>query len=215
VYRGRDILWWLDRMGVFDEALEQLHDPDLSREQPSLQLVGHPRRLTLDLASLAAQGVRVVGRLLDVEAGTARFDDDLVVTTAAADAKLAGLLARIDDFIARSRLDAPPPPPFEPHCLRFARADTRLPLANAGVTSVVWATGFTRAYPWLQVPVLDAGGEIRHHGGVTPEPGLYVLGLHFLRRRKSAFIDGVGDDARVLAAHIAAYVGEARGAAVA
>ena len=210
VYRGRDILWWLDRMGLFDETLEQVKDPVISRQQPSLQLVGHPARTTLDLASLRALGVRVVGRLLDLRNGTMRFDDDLVSTTAAADVKLAALLERVDTFISREEMDAPPAPPFEPHCLRYAGAETSLPLARSGIASVVWATGFTRAYPWLQVAVVSQAGEIRHQGGITPEPGLYVLGLHFLRRRKSAFIDGVGDDARVLAVHIAAYVGGAR-----
>jgi putative flavoprotein involved in K+ transport len=210
VYRGRDILWWLDRMGLFDETLDQVKDPVISREQPSLQLVGHPNRTTLDLAGLAALGVRAVGRLLDVRDGTARFDDDLVATTAAADVKLAALLVRIDTFISRERMDAPPAPPFEAQCLRYAGAATSLSLAGHGIASVVWATGFTRAYPWLQVPVVSEAGEIRHQGGITPEPGLYVLGLHFLRRRKSAFIDGVGDDARVLAGHVAAYVRGAR-----
>jgi putative flavoprotein involved in K+ transport len=204
-YRGKDILWWLDRMGLFDETIEQVYDPEISREQPSLQLVGDPRRITLDLAGLAAAGVRVVGRFLGVHNGIARFEDDLVATTAAADIKLASLLARIDRFIARQGMAAPPAPPFEPYCLGFDGAETRLSL-HGNVTTLVWATGFTRAYPWLHVPVLTASGEIRRQGGITPEPGLYVIGLHFLRRRKSAFIDGVGDDAGALVAHLAGFL---------
>ena len=82
----------------------------------------------------------------------------------------------------------------------------KLDLRAAGVTTILWATGFRRSYPWLQLPVVSDQGEIRHQGGVTPEPGLYVLGLHFLRRRKSAFIDGVGDDARALAAHLEGFI---------
>ena len=205
-YRGRDVLWWLDRMGLFDETVEQVYDPSISREQPSLQLVGDSRRVTLDLASLADRGVRVVGRLLDVRDGEAWFADDLVATTAAADIKLASLLKRIDGFIVRQGHTALPAPPFQPHCLRFDGADTQLSLQDAGIKTVVWATGFTRAYPWLRLPVLTERGELRHRGGVTAEPGLYVIGLHFLRRRKSAFIDGVGDDAAALASHISAYV---------
>lgn len=203
-YRGRDVLWWLDRMGLFDETVDQVYDPAISREQPSLQLVGDPRRATLDLAGLAESGVRVVGRLLDVNAGVARFADDLVATTAGADIKLATLLRRIDTFIASRGHEADPAPAFQPYCLRFANADTELRLDEAGVTSVVWATGFTRSYPWLRLPVLNDSGEIIHHGGVTAVRGLYVIGLHFLRRRKSAFIDGVGDDAAALADHMAA-----------
>lgn len=205
-YRGRDILWWLDRMGLFGETVDQVYDVEVSREQPSLQLVGHPDHLTLDLLGLRARGVRVVGRLLDARDGVARFDDDLVATTAAADFKLAALLNRIDRFIAREGVDATPAAPFEPHCLRFTGAETSLPLEDAGIRSVIWATGFRRRYPWLQVPVLDGCGEIRHSGGVTSEPGLYALGLHFMRRRNSAFIDGVGNDARALAEHLTGYL---------
>jgi putative flavoprotein involved in K+ transport len=79
-------------------------------------------------------------------------------------------------------------------------------LRDAGIRTVVWATGFRRLYPWLKVPVLDASGEIRHQGGVTPSPGLYVIGLYFLRRRKSSFIDGVGRDALELTAHLTALL---------
>ena len=205
-YRGQDVLWWLDRMGLFDETLDQVYDPSISRDQPSLQLVGDPRRITLDLNGLADEGVRVVGRLLDVQDGEAWFDDDLVATTAAADIKLASLLRRIDGFIARHGHDAPPAPSFEPHCLRFDGADTRLSFAQRGINTVVWATGFRRAYPWLRLPVLTGDGEIRHRGGITAEPGLYVIGLHFLRRRKSAFIDGAGDDAAALARHLCTFL---------
>jgi putative flavoprotein involved in K+ transport len=208
VYRGHDVLWWLDQMGLFDETLDRMFDPTISREQPSLQLVGHPRRVTLDLNGLADQGVRVVGRLLDVKNGEAWFNDDLVATTAAADIKLASLLRRIDAFIAREGITVEPAPEFRPHCLRFADAETRLDLAAQDIKTVIWATGFRRAYPWLRLPVLTGRGEIGHQGGVTTEPGLYVLGLHFLRRRKSAFIDGVGDDARALATHLAGYLAE-------
>jgi putative flavoprotein involved in K+ transport len=196
-------------MGLFEETLDRMYDATISKEQPSLQLVGDPRRLTLDLNGLADRGVRVVGRLLDVWNGEAWFADDLVATTAAADIKLASLLRRIDAFIVRDGRTVEPAPEFRPHCLRFANAETHLPLAADGIRTVIWATGFTRAYPWLRLPVLTARGEIHHQGGVTAEPGLYALGLHFLRRRKSAFIDGVGDDARALTTHLAGYLAEA------
>jgi len=205
-YRGRDILWWLDRMGVFDETTEQVYDIEISREQPSLQLIGHPDHQSIDLAGLRRAGVNIVGRLLDVAGGAARFDDNLVATTAAADFKLASLLARIDAFIRQERMSCEPAPPFAPHCLEFVEADTSLDLARAGIRTVLWATGFKRRYPWLQLPVLDGRGEISHAGGVTPVPGVYVIGLHFLRRRKSAFLDGVGDDAVALADQVAAHL---------
>jgi putative flavoprotein involved in K+ transport len=205
-YRGRDILWWLDRMGVFDESVGQVYDVDISREQPSLQLVGSPEHRTLDLQGLRAAGVRVVGRLLDIGRAVARFDDNLVATTAAADIKLASLLRRIDSFIGSCGITAPAAAPFTPQCLTFVGAETELDLRQAGIGTVLWATGFRRHYPWLRVPILDRHGEICHDGGITPEPGLYAIGLHFLRRRNSSFIDGVGTDALALADHLTQFL---------
>jgi putative flavoprotein involved in K+ transport len=202
-YRGRDILWWLDAMGVFDETSRAVRDLDAARRQPSLQLVGRPDRATLDLRVLQARGVRLAGRLAAVDGSRARFADDLVASTAAADARLARVLQRVDAFVEQSGHAADPAEPFEPFLWPRPAPET-IDLQAEGIRSVVWATGFTRRYPWLQVPVLDAGGEIRHDGGVTAAPGLYVIGLYFMRRRKSSFIDGVGEDARELAGLLAA-----------
>lgn len=203
-YRGRDILWWLDAMGVFDATTEEVFDAKTSRSQPSLQLIGRAGR-SLDVAILQQRGVRVVGRLVAAEQERMSFSDDLVATTSASDVKLAQLLGRIDAFIVSSAGDSGAPhEPFEPTwpsvlCTR----KTTIDLCAAGIETVVWATGFIRQYPWLRVPVLDEHGEIRHHGGITPAPGLFVLGMHFQRSRKSAFIDGVGADAAFLADRIA------------
>ena len=207
VYRGRDIFWWLDAMGVFDETEDGVFDLALARSQPSLQLVGRPDRATLDLPVLERRGVRLAGRLAAIEGARVRFADDLVAHTAAADARLARLVQRIDNFAARGVLDGEvgPREPFTPF-LWPAPAPTTLELRQAGIRSVVWATGYARSYPWLRVPVLDERGEIRHAGGVTAAAGLYVLGLYFLRRRKSSFIDGVGLDAMELAAHLAGHL---------
>jgi putative flavoprotein involved in K+ transport len=207
VYRGRDILWWLDAMGVFDESAVDVFDLAISRNQPSLQLVGRPDRATLDLPVLQRRGIRLAGRASGAAEGRVFFADDLVVQTVAADARLARLVQRIDIFAARTGLEneVEPPEPFRPF-LWPEPAPAAIDLRKEGIRSVVWATGFRRLYPWLKVPVLDARGEIRHDGGVTPAPGLYVIGLYFLRRRKSSFIDGVGGDARDLAVHLAAHL---------
>jgi putative flavoprotein involved in K+ transport len=205
VYRGRDILWWLDAMGLFDETGDEVFDLELSRRQPSLQLVGRPDRATLDLPVLERRGVRLVGRAVGADGASLSFDDDLVAHTAGADARLARLLMRIDAFAASAGLESQvgPPEPFQPFVWP-APAPTTIDLRAEGIRTVVWATGFRRHYPWLRVEALDERGELRHAGGITPVPGLYALGLGFQRRRKSAFIDGVGDDARELADHIAA-----------
>jgi putative flavoprotein involved in K+ transport len=204
-YRGRDILWWLDAMGLFDETGDDVYEIEVSRRQPSLQLVGRPDRATLDLPLLEGRGVRLVGRAIGVNRALVSFADDLVAHTAAADVKLAQLLARIDAFVASAGLESEvgPAEPFQPF-LWPAPAPEAIDLRSEGIRTVVWATGFRRQYPWLKVKVLDERGELRHTGGVTPAPGLYALGLSFQRRRKSTFIDGVGDDARELADHIAA-----------
>jgi putative flavoprotein involved in K+ transport len=207
VYRERDILWWFDAMGIFDEPIEDVFDPAVSLSQPSLQLVGRPDRATLDLPALRERGVRLVGRATGANGRRLFFADDLVAYTAAADARLARLIQRIDIFAARTGLDAEvgAPEPFLPF-LWPDPGPVEIDLRAEGIRTVVWATGFRRLYPWLQVPVLDARGEIRHEGGVTPFPGLYVIGLYFLRRRKSSFIDGVGRDAMELATHLAGHL---------
>jgi putative flavoprotein involved in K+ transport len=210
-YRGKDILWWFDRMGLFDETAEDVYDIAASRRQPSLQLIGTPEHASLDLPVLQERGVRLVGRAIGVEGSRVRLADDLVAHTVAADAKLAGLLARIDEFVVARGLmgEVGPPEPFVPFFWPHP-APAEIDLVAEGIATVIWATGFRREYPWLKVSVLDERGEIRHRGGITESPGLYVLGLQFLRRRKSNFIDGVGVDARELAEHLSGYLDRRR-----
>ncbi|MGE3507354.1 MAG: NAD(P)-binding domain-containing protein [Vicinamibacterales bacterium] len=216
-YRDRDIMWWFDRAGLMNEGIDDVHNLTISREQPSLQLVGRPDHSSLDLAMLQERGVLITGRLLSADRWTVSFDDDLIATTVASDAKLAMLLARLDGFARHAGLDGEvgPPEPFVPIWPQIAEPPASLDLRAAGIRTVIWAVGYRRRYPWLRVPVLDARGEVRHEGGVTPYPGLYVLGLRFLRRRNSTFIDGVGRDAVALAAHLGRYLGTAAAAAVA
>ena len=209
-YRGRDIMWWLDRAGILDETEESVYDVDTSRQAPSFQLVGRADHATLDLERLRRAGVLVVGRLAGIDGRRLRFDDNLVKTTAAADAKLASLLSRLDRVADSQGLGdlVGEPEPFEPLWPAFVEAPTDLDLRAAGINSVVWATGYRRTYAWLKLPLLDARGELVHHGGVTPCAGVYAIGLPFQRTRKSTFIDGVGADACVLAGHVAERLGQ-------
>jgi putative flavoprotein involved in K+ transport len=202
-YRGKDIMWWLDAMGVFDETTDDVYDVDISRRQPSMQLVGRPDHSSLDLPILQSEGVRLTGKLTQIDRHQVSFADDLVAHTAAADARLARLLGRVDDFIQTTGTPAGPAQPFEPFIWPNPAPES-LDLRAEQIRTVLWATGFRRAYPWLHVPVIGRDGEIRHERGVTAAGGLYVLGMHFQRRRKSGFIDGVGSDAAELADHIAA-----------
>lgn len=201
-YRGRDILAWLEEMGVFDERFDEVVDLASSRGQPSLQLVGTPERRTLDLGVAQEMGIRLVGRTDDVEGPVFRFADNLIEDVVAADLKLTRLLMRVDEHITEAGLERVHAPESPLDLVDVPDAPRSLDLDAEGIRTVLWATGFRRSYPWLQVPVLDQRGEIRHEGGVTPRPGLYVMGLRFLRRRSSSFIDGQAKDATELADHL-------------
>lgn len=210
IYRGHDILWWFDQLGLLRQDVGTVHDVSTSRNQPSLQLVGRPDHATLDLQALAAAGVRLVGHVLRTNGRHVKLDDDLAATAAAADYKLASIRRRIDEFITATGTTALAPEPFVPTWPLGVNPQTELDLEHDNIRTVIWATGYRRAYPWLHVPVLDARGDIRHDGGITAQPGLYVLGLNFLRRRNSSFIDGVGDDARYVANHLTSRLAAAR-----
>jgi putative flavoprotein involved in K+ transport len=207
LYRGRDIQWWLDALGVLDERIDAVDDVVRARRVPSPQLVGAPERATLDLNALTARGVEIVGRFAGIADGKAQFSGSLRNHCALADLKLGRLLDRIDGWIARHGLG-----PEVDAAERFA--PTRAPqmarllvdLEAERVGSVLWATGFRPDYRWLRVPVLDRKGHLRHDGGIVAAPGLYALGLNFMRRRKSSFIHGAEDDVRELGAHLVAYL---------
>lgn len=211
-YRGRDIVGWLDRLGILDRTLADMPNPRQARHEPSLQLVGRDGSgadaqglaATLDLAALAAEGVRLAGHLRSADGRRVGFAGDLLQVVADADDRLARLLDRIDHHVASHGLDERYP--AEPRPARLALAGpgpAELDLEAAGITSVLWATGYRRVYPWLHAPVLDAAGEIRQVRGRTPRAGLYVLGMQFMIRRRSSFLDGVGRDAAEIADEIA------------
>jgi len=205
-YRGRDIQRWMDATGLLDQRWDEVDDLVRARRVPSPQLVGTPARRTLDLNALTDVGVRLVGKFAGVRDGRVVFSGGLRNVCAMADLKQGRLLETIDRFAAtQGSGDLDPPERFAP---------TRVPesprlgldLGTGEIRTIVWATGYRPDYRWLHVPVLDHKGRIRHDGGVASAPGLYVLGLTFLRRRKSSFIHGAGDDARDLANHLAGYL---------
>ncbi|MBB3192431.1 NAD(P)-binding domain-containing protein [Halomonas cerina] len=206
-YRGRDIQWWMEVAGLLDQRLDEVEDLERARRLPSPQLVGSPEPRTLSLGTLAEQGVRLVGRLAGLRDGHLQFSGSLHTHCAAADLKLGRLLDTFDDWARTHDRDATLPPPE-----RFAPTPVPekpclgLDLARGEIKSVVWATGNRPDYRWLHLPVFDRKGRLRHHGGVVDAPGVYVMGLPFLRRRKSSFLHGADDDARELSAHLAAYL---------
>ncbi len=207
VYRGKDIQWWMDAAGIFDERYDEVVDIDRARRVPSLQLTGSPERVTLDLNALTAIGVRLVGRLAGINGDKVQFSGSLRNMCALSDLKMNRLLDTIDTWAKANGVeDAVDPPHRFAATVVEASPPLTLDFTSDRIKTVIWATGFRPDYTWLQVPVLDRKGQVRHDGGVVPLPGLYVMGLQFLRRRKSALIDGAGDDARDLSDHLAAYL---------
>jgi putative flavoprotein involved in K+ transport len=206
-YRGRDVLWWMDASGVWDQRYDELEDLTRARRLPSPQLVGTPERATLDLNALTSMGVELVGRWAMVRDGSALLSGGLRNMFSLADLKLERLLNTFDEWAQTEGRDAEVGPSE-----RFA--PTRAPdssrlqidLRSGEIRSVVWATGFRPDYGWLGVPVVDAKGQLRHEGGVVESPGLYVLGLPVLRRRRSSFICGIEDDAREVIDHLTRYL---------
>lgn len=207
MYRGRDIQWWMDAAGVHDELYTEMDDMERARGLPSFQLTGSDERHNIDLNTLSASGVRLVGRLAGLRSDKLQFSGSLRNHCAMSDLKMNRLLDRFDGWSAASGTDAivEPPERFEP-----TRVDDSpvldLDLGSGEIRSIVWATGFRADYHWLDVPVLDQKGRVRHDGGVVAAPGMYLMGVPFLRRRKSTLIDGAADDARDLTAHLAAYL---------
>jgi putative flavoprotein involved in K+ transport len=208
-YRGRDIYWWLLRLGLLDTSIESVRDARGAPFEPSYQVVGRPDFRTVDLATLQADGVRLVGRVTGADGHRIRLSTDLSDSITLADRRLARLLSDIDAHIDAAGLgdDLPPAAPRAP--VADSRHEESLHAQRDNIGVVLWATGHRRSYPWLSVPVLDERGEIRQHHGRTPVPGLYVLGQRFQHYRSSNWIWGTGRDAAevcapILGAHRAA-----------
>ncbi len=209
VYRGRDIEWWMDAAGVHDERYDAIDDIVRARNVPSLQLVGSPERRMIDLNSLTSIGVKLMGRFAGVNDGKAQFSGSLRNQCAMSDLKMNRLLDTIDEWATEKGLDdeLDSPRRFAPTRVE-ASPPLGLDLASGGIRTVIWATGYRPDYSWLHVPVMDRKGRVRHDGGVVEAQGMYLMGMQFLRRRKSALIDGAGDDARELSTHLAGYLNE-------
>jgi putative flavoprotein involved in K+ transport len=207
VYRGRDIFWWMDAAGVLDERYDEVDDLVRARHVPSPQLIGTAASATLDLNQLTDRGVRIVGRLGRIADGKAQFAGSLANVCALADLKMNRLLSRFDEWACeRGVADAfDPPHRFEP-----TRVDARpaISINLDAISTIIFATGYRADYSWLDVPVLDRKRQIRHDGGVvTDAPGMYVVGLPFLRRRRSSFIHGASSDTADLGAHLHQFLG--------
>jgi putative flavoprotein involved in K+ transport len=199
-YRGRDFVWWLGVLGKWEAAT-----PPLGAEHVTIAVSGARGGHTVDFRGLAASGIRLVGRAVSFDNGTLRFAPDLGENIARGDANYLSLLDEADAYIERNGVDLPEEPEARilgpaPECV--TNPVLELNLAQAGVTSIVWATGFSVDYSWLNVDAFDENGKPKHQRGVSSEPGVYFLGLPWQSRRGSSFIWGVWHDAKYLADHI-------------
>jgi putative flavoprotein involved in K+ transport len=197
----------MDASGVWNQRHDEIDDLTRARRLPSPQLVGTPERATLDLNALSAMGVELVGRFAAVRDGRALFSGGLRNLFSLADLKMERLLDTFDEWARTNghNDEVDPPERFGP---------TRVPdlsrlqidLRRGEIRTIVWATGFRPDYRWLNVPVVDEKGSLRHEGGLVESPGMYALGLPVLRRRKSTFIHGIEDDARDVIEHLAGFL---------
>ena len=206
IYRGRDIKWWLDVAGILGLPYEEVDDVRRARRVPSLQLAGLKDKSTLDLNALMDAGVEIAGRLSGISGGKLLFSGSLDNVCALADLKMNRLLRTIDEWAAENGLDdqVGPAERFEP--TRVPRhPHLELDLAGRQIKTIIWATGYHADFSWLKAPVFDVRGRLLHEGGIMQPPGLYVLGMPYLRTRKSTLIDGADLDASIIADHLQAF----------
>lgn len=188
-YRGKDIFWWLERTGRLSRTIHDVRDPAAARHEPSMQLVGGPR--DLDLVTLQAAGVRLLGHFGGLDGNRAHFYADLAETAAAADTRMNRLLDSFDEGTDdRPPVLVPPAP------------TTDVDLRRAGIATILVATGYRPDYPWLRLPIVGSDGQIQQERGVTAAPGVYVVGQRFQYRRDSGFIDGARHDAAAVVRHL-------------
>ena len=200
-YRNRDFCWWLGVLGEWDQAAMKP-----GREHVTIAVSGAQGGRTVDFRGLAHAGMVLVGLTQSFNGSVATFQPNLAENLARGDENYLALLDAADAYIERNGLDLPEEPEArhtfpEPDCV--TQPILELDLAKAGVTSIIWATGFAVDYSWLKVNAFDDNGKPQHQRGVSSEPGVYFLGLPWQSRRGSSFIWGVWHDAKYVADHIA------------
>lgn len=206
-YRGRDLFEWLDASGFLAEQSPTNRTPAQLIAQPSMQLVGSGDNRDIDLFSLAEQGVAIAGHAAGALGSSVVFKNDLISNLRLAQHRRNRLLSRIDAFIKETGIDVPEDPAAHDQGKLLLPLGGSIDLKEHGISTVLWATGYRRDYSWLHLDACSADGELRQSGGVCDVPGLYALGLPFMRHRASSFVDGVGRDAEALAPIITAHLG--------
>ena len=206
-FRGKDVTWWLDRMGRFDQTIDSFPG---RQWPPSVVVTGVNGGYDANVRQMAADGIRVLGRVLGARDGKLMVARSANNVLDEADAAFASFLAAARELAAAS-----------PDCDLAEEEETTAPAAlpatvaeidsldlrRENIAAIIWATGYDYDYGWLQAPVLDVQGRPLQQRGVTPVPGLYFLGLHWMHTFKSGLLSGVGRDAEYLAEHLAPMTG--------
>ncbi|MFK0150527.1 MSMEG_0569 family flavin-dependent oxidoreductase [Streptomyces sp. NPDC090493] len=200
-YRGRDCVAWLDEMGHYDKPIDEFDDADAVRLRVSHYVTGRDGGRDIDLRAFARDGMRLYGRLTGISGPALQFADDLKVNLDHADAVAEGIKDAIDAHIEAVGVEAPREPRYVP-VWEPAEQPRALDVTEAGITSVVWSTGFTRDHRWIEIPAFDGRGYPMHWRGASNVPGLYFLGLPWQYSWGSGRFEAVGRDAEFLAGHI-------------
>jgi putative flavoprotein involved in K+ transport len=203
VYRGRDAVEWLDDLGQYDLPVDKHSLKEKVRKNANHYLTGRDGGRDIDLRKFALEGMTLYGRLNDIQNGTLCFADDLGKNLDNADRIYNGICSLIDDHIARNTIAAPESPHYQP-VWKPAEVPTELDPAQAGISAVIWTTGFRSDWSWVDLPIFDGAGYPTHRRGVTSMNGVYVLGLPWLYTWGSGRFVGVGRDAAFIAEQIAA-----------
>jgi putative flavoprotein involved in K+ transport len=201
-YRGQDIVRWMDRAGFNAVTVDKLPSPKMKFAASAL-VSGKDGGHTLNVHQFARDGVVLLGRMQAAQAGKITLAPDLKESLAKSDKFKADLLKRIDDYIEKMGLDVPQETLPDLRDGYSAEVITELDVQSAGITSVIWATGYKFDFGLVRLPVVDADGYPIQKRGVTDYPGLYFVGLPWLHTAKSGLLFGVGDDAASIVSHIA------------
>ncbi|GAB3849020.1 NAD(P)/FAD-dependent oxidoreductase [Nesterenkonia populi] len=214
-YRGRDFVWWLGVLGKWEDSA-----PPAGSQHVTIAVSGARGGSTVDFRALAKNGIHLTGRAEVFEHGIVRFAADLAENITKGDANYLSVLDEADAYVAQNGLDLPEEPEarmISPDPPSMNDPTLQLDLVSAGITTVIWATGFTQNFDWLHVDSFDGSGRPLHKRGVSPVPGVYFLGLPWQSRRGSSFIWGVWHDAKYIADQIMiqrGYASYRKGAAI-
>jgi putative flavoprotein involved in K+ transport len=196
-YRGHDLMWWLGVMGLDQTPVEQ-RGADATLPLITGAYGGH----TIDFREFVSHGITLLGRLRSVREGVLRFAADLGSSLEYGDAAYSAFLDKVDSYVEQNGLNLPAEPEArakypDPPCV--SKPLRQLDKRRIGLSSVIWATGYKFDFSWIDLPVLGARGEPKHHHGITSLPGIYFLGMPWLSKMSSSFLSGVADDAARLA----------------